>query len=191
MEQETVIGQQESVGAFTHSTSPEAMPEYGRKEVVIANIPYVVMTILGAAIFVVGWNGPVWNWILGGAYFMYGILGALLIILFVCPFCLYHGTKSCPCGYGEIAAKLRKKQGIECFSKKFKIYIPMIVPLWFLPLIAGGTIAVQQFSWWYAAMVAVFAVNSFVILPLVSTKHGCKDCPQRDTCPWMKHKRPS
>ena len=100
MEQESVIGEKAAA-------SSGAMPEYGTKEVVIANIPYVVMTILGAVLFVVGWNGPVWNWVLGSAYFMYAVLGALLIILFVCPFCLYHGTNSCPCGYGRIAAKLR------------------------------------------------------------------------------------
>jgi hypothetical protein len=164
------------------------MREYGRLEVVIANIPYVVMTNLGAAIFAVGWDGPVWNWVLASAYLLYGVFGVFLIVLFVCPFCAHHGTNSCPCGYGKIAAKGRKKQEIECFDKKFKTYIPMIVPLWFLPLIVGGYIAVQQFSWWYGTLLVVFAIDAFVILPLVSTQHGCKECPQRDTCPWMTQK---
>jgi hypothetical protein len=164
------------------------MREYGRLEVIIANIPYVVMTILGAAIFAGGWDGPVWNWVPAGAYLLYAVFGMFLIVLFVCPFCAHHGTNGCPCGYGKIAAKVRKKQEIECFDKKFKTYIPMIVPLWFLPLIAGGYIVVHQFSWWYSTLLVVFAIDAFVILPLVSTQHGCKECPQRDTCPWMKQK---
>jgi hypothetical protein len=161
--------------------------EYGSLEVLIANIPYGVMTLLGAAIFAVGWDGPVGNWFLAGAYLLYAVSGVCLIVLFVCPFCAYHGTNRCPCGYGKIAAKARKKQEIQCFDKKFKTYIPMIVPLWFLPLIAGGYVTVQQFSWWYSALLVVFAIDAFVLLPLVSTRHGCKECPQQDTCPWMKN----
>ena len=34
----------------------------------------------------------------------------------------------------------------------------------------------------------VFAVDAFVVLPLLSVKHGCKGCPQKDVCPWMKIK---
>jgi hypothetical protein len=33
--------------------------------------------------------------------------------------------------------------------------------------------------------VIAFALNSFIILPLISRKYGCAHCPQRDECPWM------
>jgi len=171
-----------------NSATTIARREYTTWEVVTANIPYLVMTILGSVIFAVGWKGPVSNWILAGVYFLYGIAGAFLVMLFICPFCAHHDTNSCPCGYGRIAGNLRKKQELECFDRKFKTYIPMIVPLWFLPLIGGGYIVLQQFSWWYAAMLMVFVIDAFVILPLVSTRHSCKECPQRDPCPWMKKK---
>jgi hypothetical protein len=31
----------------------------------------------------------------------------------------------------------------------------------------------------------VFAVDAFIILPVLSRKHGCVECPQKDDCPWM------
>ena len=61
----------------------------------------------------------------------------------------------------------------------------MIVPLWFIPLVAGIVFLVNTFSWLLLALVVLFAVNSFVVLPLVSREYGCARCPQKDACPWM------
>jgi hypothetical protein len=164
------------------------MPEYTPLQEVIDNISYAVMTLLGMIIFMTAYTTSSFGMIAGFAYLFYGIAGAVWIMIFVCPYCRYWDTRSCPCGYGRIASKFRKKSSVECFSDKFKKHIPIIVPLWFIPLLAGLPVVVRNFSWILLILLIVFAIDAFVILPLISTKHGCKECPQKDTCPWMKHK---
>jgi hypothetical protein len=64
----------------------------------------------------------------------------------------------------------------------------VIVPLWFIPLLVGVPVLISRFSCLLLALIVIFAVDAFIILPLISTKHGCKECPQKETCPWMKLK---
>jgi hypothetical protein len=165
------------------------LPEYTHFQEIIHNIPYIVMIFLGAVVLVVAIGDSISSIIAAVAFLIYGLAGALWIMIFVCPYCGYWNTKSCPCGYGQIAAKLRKKRPIECFSEKFKKHIPVIVPLWLIPVFVGVPFIIRSFSWALLVLLVVFAIDAFVILPLVSTRHGCKDCPQRDTCPWMKNKK--
>lgn len=162
--------------------------EYSPAQELINNIPYLAMTVLGTIIFVVALSGLAWGLITAGAYLTYGLMGAFWIMIFVCPYCRYWNTKFCPCGYGRIAAKFRKKKPIEYFSEKFKKHIPVIVPLWFIPVLVGVPLVIRSFSWTLLVLLVVFALEAFVILPLVSTKYGCKGCPQKDSCPWMKDK---
>jgi hypothetical protein len=50
----------------------------------------------------------------------------------------------------------------------------------------GGVVALRAAPWKALfALLAGFALDSFVILPLVSRKHACRECPQKDDCPWM------
>ena len=164
------------------------MRKYSYAQELINNLPYIAMTLLGAAVFMVGFQSLAWQWIAAGAYLIYGITGALWIIIFVCPYCRYWNTLSCPCGYGRIAAKLREKKQGDCFNEKFKKHIPVIIPLWFIPVIAGIPLIIISFSWLLLVLIVIFALDAFVVLPLFSTKHGCKECPQREECPWMKRK---
>ena len=164
------------------------MREYTFAQELVNNIPYMAMTILGTAIFVVGFGSSAWGLIAAAAYLAYGAAGAFWIMIFVCPYCRYWNSKSCPCGYGRIAARFREKNVIECFDEKFKKHIPVIVPLWFIPILAGLPVVIRNFSWTLLVLLFIFAVDAFVILPLISTKHGCKECPQKDLCPWMKLK---
>jgi hypothetical protein len=171
------------------NTSDITMRQYSSVQELINNIPYATMTLLGTVIFIVAFgNLLVWALTAAGAYFIYGIAGAFWIMVFVCPYCKYWNTRSCPCGYGRIAAKFRSKSAVDCFSEKFKKHIPVIVPLWFIPILAGGPVLVSRFSWPLLVLLIIFALDAFVVLPLVSTQHGCKECPQKDTCPWMKRK---
>jgi hypothetical protein len=165
-----------------------SLREYSPAQELINNIPYLAMTVLGTVIFVAALGGSVWGLIAAGAYLAYGLMGAFWIMVFVCPFCGYWNTRFCPCGYGRIAAKFCKKKPIECFSEKFKKHIPVIVPLWLIPVLVGVPLVIRSFSWTLLVLLVVFALDAFVVLPLVSTKHGCKECPQRDSCPWMKRK---
>ncbi|MBN1808793.1 MAG: hypothetical protein JW909_06960 [Planctomycetes bacterium] len=161
------------------------MKTYTRWEVLAANIPYVLMMFLGALLFVIGLNMSAWGWITAAAYFLGGILGAFWIMYFLCPYCAYYDTESCPCGYGGIAARLRPRASVECFADKFKVHIPVIVPLWFIPPVAGIIMLVVKFSVTTLVILLAFAADAFVILPLFSTRHGCAECPQKDSCPWM------
>ena len=151
----------------------------------IDNLPYAVMVLLGSAILLIGLGQGPWRWVASGAYFAYGLGGALWIIVFLCPHCHFFDTRLCPCGYGRISAKLRPKKDGDRFAEKFRRHIPVIVPLWLIPPVAGVIVLLCQVSAAVLVLVVAFAVNSFLILPLVSKKYGCARCPQKESCPWM------
>jgi hypothetical protein len=167
-----------------HKARPEQV--YTHLQEVIDNIPYILMTIFGALIFIVGLESRSSRWLFAGAYVLYGIAGALWIIIFVCPYCHFYDTRACPCGYGQISAKLRKIRDQSRFNEKFKRHIPVIVPLWLIPIVAGIIFLVDKFSLSLLLLMALFAIDAFLVLPLVSKKYGCAHCPQKDTCPWMR-----
>jgi hypothetical protein len=161
------------------------MQEYTRTQTVIANLPYTAMLVVGAAVIAWGFNFSAGALTGAASYVAYGVGGAVWIMVFICRYCGYYGTRGCPCGYGVLAARLVRKGEHECFAVKFKRHIPVIVPLWLVP-VACGTIALSKaFSMGLAGILAAFVLNSFVILPLVSRRHACSECPQKDTCPWM------
>jgi hypothetical protein len=165
----------------------DVMRQYSPAQELFNNTPYIAMILLGAAILILSYGGSAGGWISAIAYLAYGIAGSVWIMVFVCPYCRYFDTRSCPCGYGHIAARFCSKQTIECFEQKFKKHIPVIVPLWFIPIVGGIIPLVRSFSLSLLVLLIIFAINAYIILPLVSTKHGCKECPQKNTCPWMKY----
>jgi len=177
--------------ASTDNTKAEGRKrgrEFSPVQELINNMPYMGMTVLGTVVLIVGSGMAAWGLVAGAVYLAYGAAGALWIMVFLCPYCRYWNTRACPCGYGRIAARFRAKKPVECFSEKFKKHIPVIVPLWLIPVLAGVPLLILAFSWLLLALLIVFALDAFVVLPLVSTKHGCKECPQRDSCPWMKNR---
>lgn len=162
--------------------------EYSNLNVLIDNIPYIVMIIIGAFILFMGFESSFWKWITGILFLLYGVIGAFWIIIFVCPYCHFYDSRLCPCGYGKISAKIMQRKDDSQFTKKFKEHIPVIVPLWIIPTVAGVVFLIKDFSIFMLVLLALFAIDSFAILPLVSRRYGCAHCPQRDECPWMKHK---
>jgi hypothetical protein len=163
----------------------DAAPRVTVRQALIDNLPYMAMIALGAAIFSLSVRSSPWQWALAAGYILYGVLGAVWIMLFVCPWCHFYDTDLCPCGYGRIAARLRAKREGDDFARRFRRHIPVIVPLWFLPPIAAAIALCFWFSWLLLGVLVVFALNSYVILPLVSKHYGCVNCPQKETCPWM------
>jgi hypothetical protein len=161
------------------------MREYTNRETAAANLPYAVMILLGTATIALGFHLTPWAVAGALAYAACGLGGALWIMVFVCPYCLYFDTRGCPCGYGAVAAKFARKGARECFSQKFKRHIPVIVPFWVVPLAAGVLVLVHSFDGWLLGLVGVFVVNSYLLLPLLAKRHSCGDCPQRVGCPWM------
>ena len=164
------------------------MVEYTRAQEIVSNLPYMAMIGLGVLILVVGSREEVKGWLAGGAYLAYGVAGALWIMVFLCPYCPHWNTRSCPCGYGRIAAKLREKKEADHFKAKFRKHIAVIVPLWFIPVLAGIFLLARSFSSLLLILLVAFAIDAFVVLPLVSRKHGCVECPQSDSCPWMERR---
>jgi hypothetical protein len=161
------------------------MREYRKIQTIIANVPYGAMVFIGAGAIVFGFGFS--PWALAGAisYLVYGVAGCFWIMIFMCPYCTYYATKGCPCGYGIISAHLVRKGERNCFSEKFRRHIPVIIPLWLIPVVCVVIALLQFFSWRLMGLVLSFAVNSYVILPLVSKKHSCAECPQKADCPWM------
>ena len=163
--------------------------EHPVSRVVVGNLPYAVMILLGVGVIVLGLGASPARWLAAAAYLAYGVLGSFWIISFVCPHCPSYGDRSCPCGYGVLSAKLRPQGDTTLFTKKFKEHIPVIVPLWIVPVLTGGLLIFRSFSWPLAILLGTFILESFVILPLVSKRHGCKNCSQREACPWMSLER--
>jgi len=165
------------------------MREYSRRQVFIANLPYAVMVLAGAAtiVSVCGTGGR--STAGAVAYLLYGIGGALWVMLFICPFCAYYGTRGCPCGYGVVSSRIAPRGDRVCFSEKFKRHIPVIVPLWFIPAVCGVLGLVRSPSPVSTILLIIFILDGFVVLPLVSRRHSCAECPQGSDCPWMGKKK--
>lgn len=151
----------------------------------VNNLPYALMIVLGGGLIASALGIGTAGLAAALGYVAYGLFGALWIIVFLCPSCAYHGTRNCPCGYGTLSTYLRRKAETRCFATQFKRHIPVIVPLWFIPPVVGGAALARGFSWVLAVLLAAFALDAFLILPLFSKRHGCAECPQRDDCPWM------
>ena len=154
----------------------------------VNNAPYVGMIVLGAwGLYLAGGMG-VWRWLGPMLYVGYGLGGTLWLVVFLCPHCAAHGSVLCPSGHGVVSGKLRGKRPGGEFARQFKRHIPVIVPMWFAPLVAGGVALAGEWSWGLAGVLAGFAAAGLVGVPMVSARHGCARCPQRGSCPWGKKK---
>ena len=165
--------------------------QYSHSRELVDNLPYVIMILLGAVILYLGVSHTIFRYIAAGIYITWGAAGVLWIIIFLCPYCRFWNTRACPCGYGQIAGKFVGKKDHNLFKAKFRKNIPVIVPLWFIPVLAILPDLIYGFSWTLLSLVAAFIVDGFIILPIFSTRHGCADCEQKDDCPWMKNAAPS
>jgi len=163
--------------------------DYTRGEVLLANLPYAAMIVLGAATLGTSLrNGP-WAMAAALVYLLCGLGGALWIMVRVCPCCGFFGTRGCPCGYGMLAARIATQGDRQCFAERFRRHIPVLVPLWLVPLAAGLIALSRSFTWGLLAWTAAFVLDAFVLLPLLAQRHSCGECPQRATCPWMAERR--
>ena len=115
----------------------------------------------------------------------YGVFGVLWIMLLICPYCRLFGTAHCPGGYGAVASKLRAAGDFSLFAEKFRRHTPVLYLLWVLPPVVAGVALWRRFDPLVAALVAAFALDAFVLLPVLSKKLSCSTCPQRDVCPRM------
>ena len=167
------------------------MRVYTANQTIIANLPYAAMLLIGAATIAAAFGFSAAALAGAAGYVAYGVAGTLWVMIFICPYCAYYATRSCPCGYGLAAARLARKGDRECFAAKFRRHIPVIFALWAVPMVCGGIALWHSFSWQVAGLMAAFAIDAYVILPLLSKRHSCAECPQRDECPWMARRKPA
>ncbi|MFC2151722.1 hypothetical protein ACFLSE_04270 [Bacteroidota bacterium] len=148
--------------------------------VLLDNIPTLTMYILGSVIisFVSA------NYSL--VFITYSLVSIIWFWARICPYCHYHGTFGCPCGYGIISSKFfQRKEGFS-FRKVFKRNIIVLFPSWFIPPAVGIYLLIKNYSLGLLILVICFAIVGFVLIPIISKKVGCKDCEIKDDCPWMK-----
>ena len=148
------------------------------------NVPYALMVFGGAYIIgdALDWTSD--GWLSASIYLLYGFLSVLIVALFVCPHCGFYGTRACSSGYGLLSAFLRKPADRSLFPRRFKTFIPLIAPLWFLPTILAGLELFFRFDGRLLTFVILFSVNSFILLPLLVNKENCEYCAQKHNCPW-------
>lgn len=175
----------------THPNADECVVEYSACHTFLENLPYAVMLLLGAAILALGTHWGVWTPLAAIGLVVYGVLGSFWIILFLCPHCSSFSLKSCPCGYGVLSARLRQKGDVALFTRKFRRHIPTIVPLWFIPVAIAVASLVKEPTPSMLILLCAFVLDGFILLPWLSKGHGCKNCPQKELCPWMGNPTPT
>lgn len=144
----------------------------------LENLPLVMMYIIGTVIC-----GMLWWWF-GVLYLVYCILSVVIHMRFICPYCYHYNTNSCPSGFALVTNKYFKPQYGKKFRTEFKKYVGFQFPAWFIPVVAAGRLLWLDFDIVTLALIILFAIIGFGILPFVSKKYGCKKCLNRKNCPW-------
>jgi hypothetical protein len=124
-------------------------------------------------------------------YLSYSIFSIIWFWARICTTCDFYDTRSCPCGYGRISSFLFKKQEHKSFKKAFKRNIIVLFPWWFIPPLLGMYILIKEFSTLLLSLVIAFCIVGFIIIPFISRFVGCKNCSEKENCPWMKSKKKS
>ncbi len=151
--------------------------------VLLDNLPTAVLFLLGAAL-----TGMVWR-PLGAAMLVYNLLSIVLFWKLICRHCRHLGTRSCPCGYGVLAARYFKGIPGSDFRKIFRKNIAIMYPCWFIPFAAGVTLLLTRYSHGIVLLFAAFVVVGFIVIPFISRFAGCKGCSLKSECPWMSSGR--
>jgi hypothetical protein len=81
------------------------MREYTKLQTILANLPYGFMVFIGTGAIVYGIGFTPLARVAAGCYFVYGIVGTLWVMIFMCPYCNYFDSQGCPCGYGTLASQ--------------------------------------------------------------------------------------
>ena len=152
-------------------------------QILLNNTPTAVMFVLGGTLL-----GLIW-WGFSIVFLLYCGLAIVLFWRLICSHCHYFNTRACPCGYGIISARLFRPQRGKDFHKVFRRNIGIMFPCWFIPLGGGIYLLWSDFSWPVLGLFLAFCVVGFVLIPGLSKLIGCRECDQKDDCPWMKAPR--
>lgn len=141
------------------------------------NALQIVMYILGAVLAgLVGWP-------LAVLYLAYGLLSNVLYMAWVCPYCGHYSPGTCPAGFDVLSRRRFEAKAGRTFGAQFRRNVLVVAPGWFLPPLAGAYLLVARFSWAVLALLVIFCITAFWLLPETAKKHcaGCEtaDCPRR------------
>lgn len=155
-------------------------PEYTTAKALLNDAPAIITWLLGSIILLHFGPAVVLPYV---ACCVLSVFGFSRIL---CTYCPLSGTRACPTKFGDIAAKLFKKRDEKEFSHRFKMFIPFLSLLWFVPFAGGVFLLVSEFSWLLLGMVVTFSVFGFVLVPIIPMLTACRKCPLRTECPWMR-----
>ncbi len=131
--------------------------------------------------------GLLW-WPLALLYVGYCLFSLAVFVATLCPYCFRSAAGTCPSGYHLIVARYFPPRPDRTFARQFKRNVMVMLPVWFAPPLAGLVLLITRFSWQALALLVLFCVVAFVILPYISNQHSCKDCENASQCPWRRGK---
>ncbi len=144
--------------------------------------PVVVETTALLAIYAAGmmiaWR--VWP-PLSLVYLAVVLASNLLFMALVCPYCRHLETRSCHSGYHLVARFFPRREG-KTFARQFQRNMAVMYPVWALPPLAGLYALLRGLDWGLLAVLLLFCLFGFVVLPLAS-RHLCDGCANAADCP--------
>ncbi len=153
---------------------------WSAREIVVANIPSMLTYSLGTLImFHLG--AP-----FGILYIFFVIVELVLFMRFVCIYCPTYNSKHCPSGYGGLAARMFEKGEVAEFREMFNRFIPFLSMVWVVPVLGALVLLYNDFSFYYLGLLVSFAIVGYIILPMFHRYFECRECPNKDNCPWGK-----
>ena len=146
------------------------------------NALQILMYILGTILISLIW------WPLGLIYLAYSVLSNYLYMAWICPYCGHYVLGTCAAGFDILSRKRFKPQPSRTFGTEFRRKSWVLYPGWFLPPVAGLYLLIFHFSWAALALLVIFCVDAFWLLPKVSQKH-CENCETVDCPRYPKNKK--
>jgi hypothetical protein len=141
----------------------------------------ICMYILGAVLVGLAW------WPLGLVYLAYSLFSNYLYMAWICPYCGHYLLGTCAAGFDLLSGKRFRPIPGRSFGSEFRRKAWVLYPGWFLPPVAGLYLLISHFTWPGLALLAVFCLDAFWLLPEVSKQH-CRNCDTVD-CPRYPKKR--
>ena len=158
-------------------------PSYSKSRMLLNDTPAIITWFFGSLIMINFGMIVTALYLLSCALYVLGFAGLL------CTYCPLYNTSSCTTGFGYISARLFAKKDESQFTRKFKVFIPLLSLLWFIPFGCGIYLLLDSFSWPLMGLLVVFSIFGFVLVPFIPMLSYCKKCPLRTQCPWQSMAR--
>ena len=160
--------------------SDHAPVDLSLRSVLRENAALAIMYALGTILVALLW------WPLGLIYLGYCLLSNVLYMAWICPYCPHYIAATCPAGYQRISGGRFQARAGKTFSGQFRYGVIMLFPGWSVPPVVGLYLLVTNFTWLVVALMALFCVVGFLILPVYS-RRNCEGC-ENEACPRRKSK---